>query len=62
MSEIKRRLVPCLRGLDPGLRRRRLIAARSYAAHSAPRIAILFGHWDAGFVVGGAGMNAKNDS
>lgn len=43
--------VPCLRGLDPDLRRARLLAARSYVPGSKPRHGILGGHWDGGAVV-----------
>jgi len=42
---------PCLRGLDPDLRRARLLAARGYAPGSKPRHAILGGFWDGGSVV-----------
>ncbi len=44
--------VPVLRGLDPDLRRARLLAARSYVPGSIPRHAILGGFWDGGSVVG----------
>jgi hypothetical protein len=43
--------VPSLRGVEPDLRRARLIAARGYAPGSKPRHAILGGYWDQGSVV-----------
>ncbi len=58
---IKRHCVPCLRGLEPELRAKRLLAARRFTAHSIPRFAILLGHWDGGSVVGAVGalLNKK---
>lgn len=52
-GEIKRPRVPIMRGLAPELRRKRLLAARRYAAHSVPRFAILTGQWDHGAAVQG---------
>jgi hypothetical protein len=43
--------VPSLRGVEPDLRRARLLAARGYAPGSKPRHAILGGYWDGGTVV-----------
>jgi hypothetical protein len=40
-----------LRGIDPALRRARLIAARRYQAGFSARRGILTGHWDGGEVV-----------
>jgi hypothetical protein len=40
-----------LRGLDPALRRARLMAARRYPAGFSARRGILNGHWDGGEVV-----------
>lgn len=45
--------MPCLRALDPALRRGRLLAARSYAVGTQPRHGILGGFWDHGTVVRG---------
>lgn len=58
-GQIRRHEVPCLRGLEPELRAKRLIAARSCAAHSIPRFAILLGQWDHGSVVGAAVARLK---
>lgn len=44
------RKVPCLRGVDPELRRARLMAARTYQSPVC-RHAILTGQWDGGSVV-----------
>lgn len=54
-GEVKPHRIPLTRGLDPALRRRRLLAARRYQRHTVPRIAILLGQWDAGSVVGSEG-------
>jgi hypothetical protein len=54
-GEIHHRGVPKTRGIEPELRRRRLLAARRYGLNSVPRIAILLGHWDRGDVVRLAG-------
>lgn len=56
---IRRHRVPCLRGVDPEIRAKRLRAARNYQPHSIPRLAILLGHWDAGEIVISAGRPAK---
>lgn len=45
--------VPSLRGIEPSLRRARLLAAREYAPGSKPRHGILGGFWDGGSVVRG---------
>lgn len=50
-GEIGDRRIPCTLGVEPGLRRLRLVAARRFVAGSVPRQAILLGHWDAGEVV-----------
>lgn len=50
-GEIRDRSIPTTRDVEPELRRRRLLAARRYAAGSVPRVAILLGHWDGGDVV-----------
>ena len=51
-GESKLLRVPMMRTMEPDLRRKRLLAARSFAAHSIPRFAILTGQWDAGSIVG----------
>jgi hypothetical protein len=51
MSNIRDRHIPTTRGVEPELRRNRLLAARRYAAGSVPRLAIMLGHWDSGDVV-----------
>jgi hypothetical protein len=43
--------VPVLRGIDPALRRARLLAARGYKPGTIPRHAILGGFWDGGHIV-----------
>lgn len=43
--------VPAMRGLDPGLRRARLLAARTYRVGTIPRHGILGGYWDHGSAV-----------
>lgn len=58
-GDIREREVPCTRGLEPELRRARLVAARSYTPHSAPRTAILLGHWDGGSIVGAAKRGSR---
>lgn len=50
-GEVRERAVPCTRGVEPPLRQGRLLAARAYPPGSAPRVAILLGHWDGGAVV-----------
>lgn len=55
------RRIPPTRGLEPQLRRNRLLAARTYAAGSVPRLAIMLGHWDAGEVVLSAGASLERD-
>lgn len=54
-GEVRDLAVPCTRDVEPGLRRKRLAAARGYAHGSLPRVAILLGHWDGGTIVGGSG-------
>jgi hypothetical protein len=51
VSNIRDRRIPTTRGVEPELRRNRLLAARRYAAGSVPRLAIMLGHWDGGDVV-----------
>lgn len=58
-GEVRDRAIPCTRAVEPRLRRSRLVAARSYAPHSVPRLAILLGHWDGGSIVGGAGRRHR---
>ena len=43
--------VPCLRGLDPALRRARLLAAREAQAGYSQRRGILSGSFDGGHLV-----------
>lgn len=50
---IRRRSVPCLRGVDPEVRAMRYRAARKYGWGTIARIAILMGHWDHGSIVKG---------
>lgn len=52
---VSHKRVPCLRGIDPDLRRARLIAARTYPVGAVPRYAIMMGHWDLGRVVSQGG-------
>lgn len=58
-GEIRDRAIPLTRELDPQVRRGRLLAAKARAPHSAPRFAILLGHWDGGDIVGGAAARTK---
>jgi hypothetical protein len=51
-GEIGDRRIPSTRD-EPELRRKRLLAARRYAAGSVPRQAIMLGHWDSGQIVRG---------
>jgi hypothetical protein len=41
------------------MRRARLTAARGFAPHSVPRVAILLGQWDGGSIVGSAGRRSS---
>jgi hypothetical protein len=50
-GRIRDRRIPSTRGVEPDLRRRRLLAARKYSAGTVPRLAILLGHWDRGEIV-----------
>lgn len=59
MSDVRLRANPCTRDEPPRVRRARLLAARSYARGTVPRIAILLGHWDGGAVVGAAGSKVS---
>lgn len=51
MAAVRTWRMPCLRDIDPALRRGRLLAARSYRLGTVPRHAILGGFWDKGEIV-----------
>ncbi|MFL5900923.1 MAG: hypothetical protein ACJ75S_06955 [Solirubrobacterales bacterium] len=50
-TTIKRLQIPNNRGVDRQTRAARIRAARTYAIHSIPRIAIMLGQWDRGAIV-----------
>lgn len=63
-GEVRELRIPRTRGLDPELRRKRLLAARHYPPGAIPRFAILMGHWDGGLIVASAGqfLEGKKDA
>lgn len=59
VSNLRDRRIPSTRAIEPELRRKRLLAARQFAAGSVPRAAIMLGQWDGGEVVASAGVQLK---